>query len=84
MTDETDTGGVAADRLRSFVERVEHLEEEKREVADQIKEVLAEAKGEGYDVKAMRQVLKLRAMRPHERAEREELLALYRSALGME
>jgi uncharacterized protein (UPF0335 family) len=78
-----DAGGVAGDRLRSFVERIERLEEEKREVQDQIKDVFAEAKGEGYDIKVMRQVVRLRRMRPNDRSELEELLDLYKSALGM-
>ena len=78
-----DAGGVAGDRLRSFVERIERLEEEKREVQDQIKDVFAEAKGEGFDVKTMRQVIRLRRLRPNDRSEQEELLDLYKSALGM-
>ena len=78
-----DAGGVAGDRLRSFIERIERLEEEKREVQDQIKDVFAEAKGEGYDIKVMRQVVRLRRMRPNDRSELEELLDLYKSALGM-
>ncbi|HET6521022.1 MAG TPA: DUF2312 domain-containing protein [Geminicoccaceae bacterium] len=78
-----DVGGVSGDRLRSFVERIERLEEEKREVQDQIKDVFAEAKGEGYDIKVLRQVVRLRRMRPNDRSELEELLDLYKSALGM-
>jgi uncharacterized protein (UPF0335 family) len=78
-----DVGGVTPDRLRSFIERVENLEEEKRAVQEQIKEVLAEAKGEGFDVKIMRQVLRLRRMKPHDRAEQDELLEVYLAALGM-
>ncbi len=78
-----DAGGVAGDRLRSFVERIERLEEEKREVQDQMKDVFAEAKGEGFDVKVMRQVIRLRRLRPNDRSELEELLDLYKSALGM-
>lgn len=78
-----DTGGVTADRLKSFVERLENLEEEKRAVGDQLKEVMAEAKGEGYDVRILRQILKLRRMKPHDRAEEQELLEVYKSALGM-
>jgi uncharacterized protein (UPF0335 family) len=78
-----DAGGVSGDRLRSFVERIERLEEEKREVQDQIKDVFAEAKGEGFDVKVMRQVIRLRRLRPNDRNELEELLDLYKSALGM-
>ena len=79
----TDTGGVAAERLTSFIERLERLEDEKRDVGDQIKEVFAEAKGEGFDIKIMRQLLKLRRMKPHDRSEQEELLEVYKAALGM-
>ena len=81
MADET--GGVSADRLRSFIERLENLEEERRATQDQIKEVFGEAKGEGFDVKVMRQVLRIRRQKPHERAETEELLEVYKAALGM-
>ena len=75
--------GVAAERLAGFIERLERLEDEKRDVADQIRDVFAEAKGEGFDVKTMRQVLKLRRMKPHDRSEQEELLEVYKAALGM-
>ena len=78
-----DVQGVTGDKLKSFIERLENLEDEKREVADQIKEVFAEAKGEGFDVKTMRQLLKLRKMKPHDRMEQEELLDVYKSAIGM-
>lgn len=78
-----DVQGVTPDRLRSFIERIENLEEEKRAVAEQVKEVFAEAKGEGFDVKTMREVLKLRRMKPHDRAEQDELIEVYLSALGM-
>jgi uncharacterized protein (UPF0335 family) len=76
-------GGVAAERLKSFIERLERLEDEKRDISEQIKDVFAEAKGEGFDIKTLRQVLKLRRMKPHDRTEQEELLELYKSALGM-
>lgn len=72
----------AGKRLRSFIERVERLEEEKKAIADDIKEVFAEAKGEGYDVKALRAVLKYRKQDPAERAEQEALVDTYLSALG--
>ncbi|MEM8987690.1 MAG: DUF2312 domain-containing protein [Pseudomonadota bacterium] len=75
-------GGVAADRLRSFLERVERLEEEKAAIQGDIKEVYAEAKGEGYDVKIMRQIIRLRKMDKADRQEQEALLDLYLSALG--
>jgi uncharacterized protein (UPF0335 family) len=78
----TSTGGVAAERLRSFIARVERLEEDKANIAHDIKEVFAEAKGEGYDVKVLRKVISLRKRDPRERAEEEELLELYLSALG--
>lgn len=78
-----DVAGVSADRLKSFVERLENLEEEKRAVSEQIKDVFAEAKGEGFDVGTMRRILKLRKMKPHVRAEADELLEVYKAALGM-
>ena len=74
---------VTAARLKSFIERLERLEEERGEVADQIKDVFTEAKGEGFDIKTMRQLLKLRKMKSHDRVEQEELLDIYKSALGM-
>ena len=76
------TGGVAAERLRSFIERVERLEEEKANIMNDIKEVFAEAKGEGYDVKILRQIVRIRKMDRAERQEQEALLDLYLSALG--
>ncbi|MCT4656432.1 MAG: DUF2312 domain-containing protein [Cohaesibacter sp.] len=76
-------GGVAADQLRAFVERIERLEEEKKAIADDIKDVYAEAKGNGYDVKVMRQVVRLRKQDSNERQEMEALLDLYLHALGM-
>lgn len=79
----TDVGGVAADRLRSLIERIERLEEEKRGLAADVKDVYAEAKSAGFDTKIMRQILKLRKMEEHDRKEQEQLLDLYRQALGM-
>ena len=73
---------VAADRLRSFIERVERLEEEKAAIMNDIKEVYAEAKGEGYDVKTLRQVVKIRKMDRADRQEQEAMLELYLAALG--
>ncbi len=73
---------VAAERLRSFLERVERLEEEKAAIAGDIKEVFAEAKGEGYDTKTLRKVIRLRKMDKAKREEEEALLDLYLSALG--
>lgn len=78
----TKTVGTTADRLRSFVDRIERLEEEKAGLADDIKDVYHEAKGEGFDVKVLRKVISLRKKDPQERAEEEELLELYLSALG--
>lgn len=73
---------MAADRLRSFIERVERLEEEKATIANDIKEVYAEAKGEGYDVKILWQIVRIRKMDRAERQEQEAVLDLYLSALG--
>ncbi len=80
---ETPTTGVAGDRLLSYIERVERLEEEKAALAADIREVYAEAKGEGFDVKTMRAIVKLRKLDSADRAEQETLLDLYKSALGM-
>ena len=79
----TNYGGVSGAQLRSFIERIERLEEEKAEISDQIREVFSEAKGTGFDVKIMRQVLKMRKMKPEERMELSELLDIYLQALGM-
>ena len=73
----------AKDQLKSLVERVERLEEEKAALATDLREVYAEAKGQGFDTKIMRQVVRLRKMESHEREERDALLDLYMSALGM-
>jgi uncharacterized protein (UPF0335 family) len=73
----------AKERLRGFVERVERLEEEKKALSDDIKEVYAEAKGEGFDVKTLRQVIRLRKMDKADFQEAEAMLDLYLSALGM-
>lgn len=84
MTDTSfSTASVAADQLRSIIERIERLEEEKKEVADQIKEVYLEAKSNGYDTKTLRKVVSLRKKNPEERDEEEAMLDLYLSALGM-
>lgn len=77
------TTHVAAGQLRSIVERIERLEDEKKEVADQIKEVYAEAKGNGFDAKTLRKVVSLRKKKPDEREEEEAMLDLYLHALGM-
>jgi uncharacterized protein (UPF0335 family) len=74
---------VSSGQLRQFIEKVERLEEEKAELMDAIREVFAEAKGNGFDVKIMKQVLKMRKMKQEELMEQEELLTLYMQALGM-
>ncbi|MEO1226406.1 MAG: DUF2312 domain-containing protein [Pseudomonadota bacterium] len=79
----SDVNGVAADRLRSFIERIERLEEEKAALTADVREVYAEAKSVGFDVKVMRQVVRLRKMDTADRRELEELLDLYMGALGM-
>ncbi len=79
----SDVGGITAGQLRSYIERVERLEEEKAEIAANVREVFAEAKANGFDTKVMRQVIKLRKMEPQDRAEQESLLDLYLRALGM-
>jgi uncharacterized protein (UPF0335 family) len=81
MADGSSTGGIAAAKLKSFVERIERLETEKSELGADIREVYAEAKGNGFDTKIMRQVIKLRKMEPADRNEQDELLDLYRKAL---
>ena len=76
-------GGIAGEQLRAFIERIERLEEEKKDVQEQIKEVFSEAKGGGFDVRIMRQLLRLRKLRDVDRSEQEELLEIYKSAIGM-
>ena len=78
-----DVGGVAGQRLVAFLERVERLEEEKTALMEDIKEVYAEAKGVGFDVKAMRKLIALRKMDTEKRHELEAILDLYKSAVGM-
>ncbi len=79
----TESLGVARDQLRSIVERVERLEEEKKAIADDIKEVYAEAKANGFDTKTLRTVVRLRKQEAAERQEQEAMLDLYLHALGM-
>lgn len=74
---------VAADELRLLIERIERLEEDKKAVSEDIREVYSEAKSRGYDAKIMRQIIKLRAMEDHDRAEFEAILDTYIAALGM-
>ncbi|MBU0583331.1 MAG: DUF2312 domain-containing protein [Alphaproteobacteria bacterium] len=75
---------VAAGQLRAFIERIERLEEEKKTIADDIKEVFAEMKGTGFDTKAVRAIIRLRKQDQAERQEAEAILDLYKAALGME
>jgi uncharacterized protein (UPF0335 family) len=77
-------GTVAADQLRLFIERIERLEEEKKGIADDVKDVYAEAKANGYDTKTMRAIVRLRRMEIHARQEADVLLETYRQALGLE
>lgn len=77
-------GNVAADQLRLFIERIERLEEEKKGIGDDVKDVYMEAKATGYDPRIMRQIIRLRKMQPHDRQEMEAILQTYLAALGME
>jgi len=79
----TQVGGIAGEQLRTFIERIERLEDEKKDVQEQIKEVFSEAKGVGFDTRIMRQLLRLRRLRDADRSEREELLEIYKTAIGM-
>ncbi len=76
-------GGIAVEQLRSIIERIERLEEEKSGIASDIKDIFAEAKGNGYDVKTLRKVISLRKQDAAERDEQEHLLDTYKRALGM-
>ena len=76
-------GGIAADRLRSIIERVERLEEERKALAGDIKDIFTEAKSAGFDVKVIRQIIRQRKQEPSEVEEQETLLDIYRRALGM-
>lgn len=74
---------MVAEEIRQFIERYERLEAEKRDLADDQKEVMAEAKGRGFDTKALRRVIQLRKMKPDERAEFDAVVEMYTAALGM-
>lgn len=74
---------IAADRLRLFIERIERLEDEKKGIADDIRDVYAEARSQGYDAKTMRQIVRLRRLEKHVREEADALLETYRQALGL-
>ena len=80
---DAEVGGIAADRLRSIIERVERLEEERKALADDIKDIFQEAKSAGFEVKVIRQIIRIRKQEPAEVEEQETLLDLYRRALGM-
>jgi len=84
MSDITDqTQAIAVGQLRSFIERIERLEEEKKTLSDDIRDVYAELKGNGFDAKAVRTIIRLRKKEDHERQEEEAMLQLYKEALGM-
>ena len=78
-----DVGGIAGEQLRSFIERIERLEEEKRTLSADIKDVYAEAKGNGFDTAIMRQIIRIRRMDQDDVDEQETLLDIYKRALGM-
>ena len=80
---EAKTGGIAADRLRSLVERIERLEEERKALGSDIKDIYAEAKSAGFDTKVLRQLIRIRKQEPADVEEQETLLDVYRRALGM-
>ena len=84
MSDVTDeTQAVAVGQLRSFIERIERLEEEKKTISDDIKEVYAELKGSGFDSKAVRTIIRLRKKEDHERQDEESIIQLYKDAIVM-
>lgn len=83
MNDGLESYNVTAEELRQFIERYEQLESEKKDLAEQLKEVMAEAKGRGYDTKVLRKVVALRKRKPDEIAEEEAVLEMYKNALGM-
>jgi uncharacterized protein (UPF0335 family) len=88
VTDETkvddpQVGGIAADRLRSIIERVERLEEERKALGNDIKDIFSEAKSAGFDVKVIRAIIRIRKQEPADVEEQESLLDVYRRALGM-
>ena len=79
----SDVSGVAGDQLKSYIERIERLEEEKAALMEDIREVYSEAKGNGFDVKIMRQIVRLRKLDTNDRSEQEAILEVYKAALGM-
>ena len=78
-----DIGGIAGDRLRSIVTRIEQLEEEKKALSDDIREIYSEAKSNGFDVRVLRQIIRLRKMESHDRNAMEQVLDVYKRALDM-
>jgi uncharacterized protein (UPF0335 family) len=80
----SDTGGIAAVALRSYIERVERLHEEQKSLSNDVRDIYAEAKGAGFDVKVMREIIRLRRVDVAERQEHEAILDLYMRALGMQ
>ena len=78
-----EVGGIARERLKSFIERIENLEEEKSALTSDIREIYSEAKGIGLDIKTLRQIVRLRKLDSSDRQQQEELLDLYKNALGM-
>lgn len=83
MSETPDVGGIAADRLRNIIERVERLEEERKSLGEDIKDIFTEAKSAGFDIKTIRQIIRQRKQEPSEVEEQETLLDIYRRALGM-
>lgn len=83
MTENNDPYNVTADELRNFIERYEQLASEKKDIGEQQKEVMAEAKGRGYDTKVLRKIIALRKRKADDIAEEEAILELYKQALGM-
>ena len=83
MNEADQNSAVAASQLRSFIERIERLEGEKKTIFDDIKEVYSELKGNGFDSKAVREIIRLRKKEDHERQEEEAMVELYKNALGM-
>ena len=81
--DDAAVGGIAADRLRSIIERTERLEEERKALSGDIKDIMTEAKSAGFDVKTIRQIIRIRKQEPSEVEEQETLLSIYRRAIGM-
>jgi uncharacterized protein (UPF0335 family) len=82
-TSDTKVGGIAGDRLRSLIERIERLEEERKALGNDIKDIYGEAKSAGFDVKVLRQLIRIRKQEPADVEEQETLLDLYKRAIGM-